>query len=109
MRIETKYNIGDTVYTLSNNKICVGKIVKSHFQNDYSSSKNEYDLEKMLGWTLDIKEYSFASKPFEITRLETELFLSKEDLLEDFARKEVSTGAKEIEITNPRSVTYPSL
>jgi hypothetical protein len=85
MKIETKYNVGDTVFVMSNNKIRSGKIVKPHFDNDYSGKK-EFNLEKMLGWELDIKEFILSMHESNVRRLETEIFLTKEELLADLGK-----------------------
>jgi hypothetical protein len=79
MTIETKYNIGDEVWFISNNKPVCSKIQKPHFTADYSNKK-EYNLEEMLGWQLEYMEYGFGCE-FPANRLETELFKTKEELI----------------------------
>lgn len=101
MKIETKYNVGDTVFTLSKNRIYSGKIIKPNFTNDYSR-KADFDLESMLGWELGITE-NFLGHGSNISRLETEIFLTKEELIEWLSNSKVFTTTKDdtIHLQNP--------
>lgn len=73
MIVTTKYNPGDEVWTISKNKLTKGKIIKPCFIGTQSIDD--------LGWELDIEEY-FMGFSKNISRKESELFLSKEDLIQ---------------------------
>lgn len=80
MIIKSRFREGDLVYTLSNNKIKQGKIIKPYFDNYDSKLKT---LEERLQWEVDIKEFSpFAfSLQYNIKRSEKDLFETKEELI----------------------------
>jgi len=83
MKIETKYNIGDTVWTISENKVKSGKITQPYTFTPYTVNF-KYDLTKLIGWKLDKLEWKTDSER-PIVRLEEELFLTKEELIQSLS------------------------
>jgi len=73
MIIETKFNIGDTVWVMHNNKPTRCTILKPNFYN-------EKDLSCVVGWRTDIQESGWGvtiNVPFN----ERDMFETKEELL----------------------------
>lgn len=67
MKIETKFDVGDVVYLLSNNKVSFGRIVRVFINVSGSETKIEYRI-NMNGLVTD--------------ELEDNVFDSKESLIE---------------------------
>lgn len=79
MIIQTKYNAGDNVWTMSNNKAVQCRCVQINIED----SKSEDDL----GWILDFNEFvlsfiSLRKGPPPAFRKESDLYKTKEDLIE---------------------------
>ena len=78
MEIKTKYDIGDNVYFIHNNKIIHNKITRIEI-SIARGLKNKEESIAMVEYTIDL---GFAEKVCDTftTRLEFELFTTKEDL-----------------------------
>ena len=77
MTITTKYNIGDKVWAIVNDKVQECVIVKFHIDPDYS---NQLSLEERIKWQLDVEDLRmFTNVP--ASRFEEQLFPTKEELL----------------------------
>lgn len=72
MTITTIYNEGDEVWTMISNKPILAKIVKPNFHKCTSFDD--------IGWELDIEE-NFMGYAMPVSRLESELFKTKEELI----------------------------
>jgi hypothetical protein len=87
MKVETTYNQGDEVWTMSNNK-CIKTKTKIHYFEDGQYKRDSADnpetkIEDYFGWELEAAEFSsylYGSK-VPIKRKETELFRTKEELI----------------------------
>lgn len=77
MEIKTKYDIGDNVYFIHNNKIIHNKITR--IEISIAGLKNKEESIAMVEYTIDL---GFAEKVRDTftTRLEFELFTTKEEL-----------------------------
>lgn len=82
MIIKTNFKEGDEVWTMSENKPKLGKILEAYFQDTYGINKN-LPLEERLQWELDLTEISLYSSnmKFNIRRSEKDLFETKEELI----------------------------
>ena len=78
MVIKSRFREGDLVYTLSNNQIKRGRILRPYFDNYDSKLKT---LEERLQWEVDIQELSLSFYPINIRRSEDKLFETKEELI----------------------------
>lgn len=78
MKIQTIYNIGEEVWVMSNNVPVKSKITGHYFDNNFGKEKKP--VNELLGWELEGQEllYSMATN---IKRMETEMFRTKEELL----------------------------
>ncbi len=73
MTIETKFNVGDTVFFLSRQHLDIRQTkIKAFYQ---------LDDKKRVRWTLEAKEFEYPGFEMEITRDETQIFFTKEDCL----------------------------
>ena len=82
MVIKTNFKEGDEVWTMTENKPKLGKILKPYFKDSYGEHK-DLTLEERLQWELDIKEFSPYASFFQINikRSENELLKNKEELI----------------------------
>lgn len=78
MQIETKYNIGDKVYTIAQNKVTNFIIGRIDIKIDGKETSIVYTSKDIY------EEYSLfsgANEPRNLIRSEDKIFTSKEDLL----------------------------
>jgi hypothetical protein len=87
MKVETTYNQGDEVWTMSNNK-CIKTKTKIHYFEDGQYKRDSADnpetkIEDYFGWELEADEIppSIFGHKLPIRRKETELFRTKEELI----------------------------
>jgi hypothetical protein len=80
MEIKTKYNIGDTVWFISENRAKSGIITQPTTFHPVLNRNDVYDLTDFLGWRLDLVEFMDRSMTL-VRRREKDLFSTKEELL----------------------------
>lgn len=73
MTITTKYNIGDEVWFLKDNKIQKSKITKIAPYFSFSEKRG-------ISWELDVKLDAFFGNTY-LSKYEDELFATKEELI----------------------------
>ena len=76
MIIQTKFNVGDTVFVFSNNKIIQSKILKIDADVKLRPNTTYIDISYTLQDTESINFYDF-----NISRKESEVFETKEELI----------------------------
>lgn len=81
MKIETKYNIGDTVWTVSENRIKSGIITQPTTFWPILNKDGIYDLTDCIGWRLDLVEWKGEKGIVFVCRTEKELASTKEELI----------------------------
>ena len=81
MKIETKYNIGDTVWTVSENKIKSGIITQPTTFWPILNKDGISDLTDCIGWRLDLVEWKGGMRDVCVCRTEKELASTKEELI----------------------------
>ena len=76
MIIQTKFNVGDTVFVFSNNKVIQSKILKIDADVKLRPNTTHIDISYTLQDTESINFYDF-----NISRKESEVFETKEELI----------------------------
>jgi len=79
MTIKTIFKEGDEVWCMNKNKPEKTKIISPHF-NDYIIEGEDKSLESRLTWRLEAKD-NIMGGDYNICRKESELFLTKEELI----------------------------
>jgi hypothetical protein len=79
MEITTKYNIGDEVYFINNNKVCKDIITSVHIT--YDIYKDKQHSQKNIYCLKNPHKNNLGGLRYEVLFTDDNLFLKKEDLI----------------------------